>query len=225
MGKKVAIFIFLIIILLFLIFIIREFIVWNNLGLDKTNTMGRSEVIELVKKGTSYSNYYLSPESNPPATEEPLKADIYIKDNVMAYYINSQLTEWTDYNTGERIFISKSGDATTATIANDAKKQENTQYGVDYSEFLDENFEYKYLGEKDFSGRKAIVIQLKNGSNVKKYTIDKETGLIMEIEEFYKKYLFISFKTVVNENIKLDVVQEENVARPDLTNDVVEKAS
>lgn len=95
--------------------------------------------------------------------------------------------------------------------------------GFDYSLIADkEHFDYnfKYLGEKKIDDRIYVFVKVWNKENTEvmstKFVIDKETGLISERID-YTFYGILLIKITCNRNLKLDVVTEKEMVRPDLT--------
>ena len=179
--------------------------------------MSREEVLELLKKGEEYPNYHISFIGSNNE-----KYDIYVKDNVFVEYCNDEFRLREDYNNNEYIMIFKTADKEMAGINNNLQKQEYQQAGMDYSIVTESD--YKYLGEKELDGRQVIYIQLKNGSAYTKFAIDKETGIIINRIDLSKTFIFTTNKNESKRELKLDVVTDEDVARPDLSKyEVVEE--
>ena len=116
-------------------------------------------------------------------------------------------------------------DGNKAMVANNINLGQTNIYnqcGFDYSLIADtKNFkyDYKYLGEKEKDGRTLIMVSVwyeKEKGQPVKFSIDKETGLIFERID-YMKLGFLTMKITCNRNIKLDIVKDEDVAKPDLT--------
>ena len=185
----------LIVFLFIAIWGIREYVLWNDGKLQKDNPMSKEEVLELLKKGEKYPNYYIS-----FADSNNAKYDIYVKDNVLVEYYNNEFLLREDYNNNEYIMISKATDKEVAGISHSLRKQE-----------------YKYLGEKEVDGRQVIYIQLEDESAYTKFVIDKETGIIVNRIDLSKVFIFTAHKNETKRELKLDVVTDENVARPDLS--------
>lgn len=217
--KKVLTITLIILALILIGLTIREVTIHNDGKLDKSNPMTREEIIALLDKGATYNNYYY--HSSGP--EDEIQTEYYIKDNIQVIYQDSQLFEWRDYNNSEQILFW--GPKGTATIIGETPKSEYNQFGYDYSTMAKPEFynnEYEYLGETEENGRTIIIVKLKTVDGlqrgVNKYYIDKETGLILG--RFYSsKLLFIttSYSGSSNDrNVKIDVVTDEDVKRPDL---------
>lgn len=216
--KKVAL-IIVIFIVLILIAIggIREYVLWNDGDLQKDNSMSREEALELLKKGEEYPNYYIS-----FVDSDNVKYDIYVKDNVFVEYCNNEFRLREDYNTNEYIMIFKTADKEVAGINNSLEKQEYRQASMDYS--IVNKLDYKYLGEKEVDGRQVIYIQLEDDSAYTKFVIDKETGIIVDRIDLSKSFIFTTHKNESKRELKLDIVTDEDVARPDLSKyEVVEE--
>ena len=138
--RKIVLIIVLLIVFLFIaIWGIREYVLWNDGKLQKDNPMSKEEVLELLKKGEKYPNYYIS-----FADSNNAKYDIYVKDNVLVEYYNNEFLLREDYNNNEYIMISKATDKEVAGISHSLRKQEYQQAGMDYS--IVNKLEYKYLG-------------------------------------------------------------------------------
>ena len=104
--RKIVLIIVLLIVFLFIaIWGIREYVLWNDGKLQKDNPMSKEEVLELLKKGEKYPNYYIS-----FADSNNAKYDIYVKDNVLVEYYNNEFLLREDYNNNEYIMISKATD-------------------------------------------------------------------------------------------------------------------
>ena len=218
MKKKLIALVFILLIILLTLFI-REKIIYFNGNLEKNNIMSKEEIKQLLAKGENYENYYYSPTQEPQATNDEIKTEYYIKNGIVATYINSQLKQWVNYNTNEIIVLMQNNNQNTFVSSNSVERIQNTQNGVDYSEIIDNNYKYKYLGEKDFQHRKAIYIELRKDNIVKQFIIDKKSGLILESKLGIKKFGFITVNLVKSkENIKFDIVLDENVKKPILNN-------
>ena len=215
--KVVLIVVLCIVVLLIAIWGIREYALWNDGNLQKDNSMSREEVLELLKKGEEYPNYHISFIGSNNE-----KYDIYVKDNVFVEYCNNEFRLREDYNTNEYIMIFKTADKEVAGVNNNLEKLEYQQGSMDYS--IVNKLDYKYLGEKELDGRQVIYIQLKNGSAYTKFVIDKETGIIINRIDLSKAFIFTTNKNESKRELKLDVVTDEDVARPDLSKyEVVEE--
>lgn len=218
--RKILIGILIILAIIIIGLIVRETIIHNDGKIDKSNPMTREEIIALLDEGATYNNYYYCPSNE----EDTCKTEYYIKDNVQVIYNDSKLFEWVDYNNSEKILLW--GPQGTATIVGETTKAENNQNGFDYSTMTNPEFynnEYEYIGEKEENGRTIIIVKLttKNGllRGEDKYYIDKETGLILGRFNS-NKFLFITkfYAGGSNSrNVKIDVVTDEDIKRPDLT--------
>lgn len=192
--------------------------------LNKDNPMTREEVVELLEKGKEYPNYYYSSEDRwifGYITGN--KTESYKKGNIEKIVVSGELYRWTDYNNNENIIIIGEHDGKKyASVSNLDNFEENdeSQSGFDYSLIADEetfNTDFKYLGEKQVDGRDTIIVKVWNKDWVSvdstKFYIDKETGLIMRRID-YSALGFI--KIDCDRNVKMDIVTDEDVARPDL---------
>ena len=215
--KVILIVVLCIVVLLIAIWGIKEYALWNDGNLQKDNSMSREEVLELLKKGEEYPNYHVSFVGSNNE-----KYDIYVKDNVFVEYCNNEFRLREDYNTNEYIMIFKTADKEVAGVNNNLEKLEYQQGSMDYS--IVNKLDYKYLGEKELDGRQVIYIQLKNGSAYTKFVIDKKTGIIINRIDLSKAFIFTTNKNESKRELKLDVVTDEDVARPDLSKyEVVEE--
>lgn len=191
---------------------VRSAFLNNNGKLDKSNQMTKEEIISLLEKGATYNNYYYC--SNP---DDELKTEYYIKDNVVTCYVGSKLESWTNYNTGEEIRIW--GDK--ATISNNAKLPEDSQYGFDYSLISKEEIyglNYKYIGEKALMNSNVIIVEESNTNATTKFVINKQTGLILERIDLSKFFSITFLKIECNRNVKTDIVTNKDIEKPDLSN-------
>lgn len=209
-NKNILISIIIVIALIIIFFVIREFIIANEDGkLDKTNPMTREEIIALLEKGAQYDNYYFS-----IVDENEQKAEYYVKNNIVACYANSRLKTLTDFNSNTITHFNESGEVQST---GEITKPSNSQLGYSYSDVTDtENYDYEYLGEVVKNERNIVIIKLKSkGLNhyIKVY-IDKDTGLLLREVE-YNKILFISQKMFErSRKIKIGIVTDENIKNP-----------
>jgi len=211
----------ILLLLLILLWVIYEVSIYSDGKLDNSNPMSREEVIKLLEKGKTYSNYYYCSE-NIGLFNDKNKNEYYIKDKIVASYFNSRITNWTDYNTGDVISLFGENKAMLSSNVNVEQINIPNQYGFDYSLIADRehyNFDYKYLGQKEKYGKTLIMVSVwdeeEKGQPVK-FSIDKQTGLIFERID-YMKLGFLTIKLTCNRNVKLDIVTDEDVAKPDLT--------
>ena len=193
--------------------------------LNKDNEMTREEVIELLEKGKEYPNYYYSSESTWLFGKiDEIKTESYIKDNIVKVVVDGEVHSWTDYNNKEYIGmpIEYEGKKYISVSNNLDNFEENdqSQRGFDYSLISDEetfNTDFKYLGEKQVDGRDTVIVKVWNKDWVSvdstKFYIDKDTGLIMRRVD-YSALGFI--KIDCNRNVKMDIVTDEDIQRPDL---------
>jgi len=208
MNKKKRIFIIVLIIIVVCValYFLREFLILSDGKLDCSNPLDKEEVMELLKKGASYSNYYY----NPSSSKDTLNTEYYIKDNIVVCLINSKLVSWTDYNKGKEIRVWDTEDLKLISIkTSNIEMKENIQYGYD----LTRTEEYKYLGKKQVNNRSMIMVQLKTGEHRTKILIDEETGIIFGSVEFYKYGIF-TFKDNNDRKVKLNIVTEEDIKVP-----------
>lgn len=221
--KKVLKVLGIIIAILIVTLIIYYAVIHFDGFLNKDNPMTRSEVIELLEKGKEYPNYYYASESSWIfGSLNETKTETYIKDNIVKIVVDGETLEWTDYNTEEHIGLFELNGKETASVSNldNFETNEDSQSGFDYSLITREDIystEFKYLGEKQVDGRDTILVKVWNRDGFEvdstKFYIDKETGLIMRRVD-YAALGFI--KINCNRNVKMDVVTDEDIQRPDL---------
>ena len=154
-----------------------------------------------------------------------IKTEYYIKDGVIKCVNNGNILRWENYNTDEVISImgKNAGVSSLKSYYNygDERVLYN-QKGFDYSIIADEktfNTNFEYLGEKQYNGRMTILVQVWNKDNTKVnptiFYMDKDTGLIMKRIDYSAMGLI---KLDCNRNVKLDVVTDKDVERPNLDN-------
>lgn len=220
MKKKILITILIIIVLIMLILVIRE----SYLNYDKIENnneeYNRDQVIELLDKGSKYNNYYRT------VNTENGKEEFYYKDNILACYYDSKLKYWMNLTDGSRrmIFIDDYDSDSVGEVVdfeNIIFPMENTQLGY-YSTIYDtENFDFKYKGITKINDRDTLIVETdsKIDSSLKiKYYIDKQTGVIVKRTEFDKVLFLTKDKKEYDRGIRFDVVTDENIKEPDLTN-------
>ena len=227
--KKIFKIIGIIILSLLLIALIYYTIIHFNGFLKKDNVMTREEVVALLKKGEEYSNYYYSPEDYIFFKKvNEMKTEYYIKDDIIKCINNGKVLRWENYNTDEVISIMGKNDGKMYAGISSLKNyygDETARYSqrsFDYSIIADEkifNTDFEYLGEKQYNGRSTILVQVWNKDSIKAnstiFYIDKDTGLIMRRIDYSAMGLI---KLDCNRNVKLDVVTDKDVERPNLDN-------
>ena len=195
--------------------------------LNKDNRMTRTEIISLLEKGKEYTNYYYCPTVKTVfgATDEYLKTEIYIKDDIEKTIVDGKPLNWTNFKTREIITImGEHNGKKMASISNldsgSFETNEYSQHGFDYSTLAREdifNTDYEYLGEEEIDGRNTIIVKVWNKDGLKinstKYYIDKETGLIIKRVDYMTLGLV---KIICDRNIKMDTVTDADVERPNL---------
>lgn len=221
--KKVLKVLGIIIAILIVTLIIYYAVIHFDGFLNKDNPMTRSEVIELLEKGKEYPNYYYASESSWIfGSLNETKTETYMKDNIVKIVVDGETLEWTDYNTEEHIGLFELNGKKTASVSNldNFETNEDSQRGFDYSLITREdiyNTEFKYLGKKQVNGRDTILVKVWNKDGFEmdstKFYIDEETGLIMRRVD-YTALGFI--KIDCNRNVKMDIVTDEDIQRPDL---------
>ena len=229
--KKILKIVGIIILALILIILIYFSTIHFNGFLKKDNVMTREEVVALLKKGEEYPNYYYSPEDYILFRNlNEMKTEYYIKDGIIKCVNNGSILRWENYNTDEVISImGKNNEKMYAGISS-LKSYYNyedeailySQRGFDYSIIADEktfNTNFKYLGEKQYNGRTTILVQVWNKDSAKVnstiFYIDKDSGLVMRRID----YSAMGLKKVdCNRNVKLNVVTDNDVEKPNLDN-------
>ena len=222
--RKIFKIIGIIILSLVLIALIYFTIIHFNGFLKKDNVMTREEVVALLKKGEEYSNYYYSPEEYIVFKKvNEMKTEYYIKDGIIKCINNGKVLRWENYNTDEVISIMGKNAGVSSLKSYYNYGDETVLYnqkGFDYSIIADEktfNTNFEYLGEKQYNGRITILVQVWNKDSTKVnptfFYIDKDTGLIMKRIDYSAMGLI---KLDCNRNVKLDVVTDKDVERPNL---------
>lgn len=200
--------------------------------LDKSEPMTREEVVSLLEKGKEYKNYYYSPENRgisgfiEKLNKDYSKTEFYIKDNIVKIKVNGTDMRWENYNTGEIISIIEENEEKKYLFISTIDKyyrdsNVENQMGFDYSLISSEdifNTDFEYMGRRKINNRKTILVKVWNKESLKIcypiiFYIDEDTGLIMKRID-YTTMGFV--KIECDRNIKLDVVSEENVERPNL---------
>lgn len=206
-NKKILISIIIVIALIIIFFVTRELIIANEDGkLNKSNSMTREEIIALLEKGTQCDNYYFS-----IVDENNQKDEYYVKDNIVACYINSKLKTLTDFNSNTITYFN---DSVEIKSTENVTMPQDSQLGYSYSDVTDtQNYDYEYLGELVKNERNIIIIKLKSKdvNHYIKVYIDKDTGLLLGEKE-YNKLLFVSQKMFErSRNVKIGIVTDENI--------------
>ena len=203
-----------------LILVIREIYLNYDKIENNNEEYTRDQVIELLDNGSKYNNYYRT------VNTENGKEEFYYKDNILACYYDSKLKYWMNLTDGSRrmIFIDDYDSDSVGEVVdfeNIIFPMENTQLGY-YSTIYDtENFEFKYKGITKINDRDTLVVETdsKIDSSLKiKYYIDKQTGVIVKRTEFDKVLFLTKDKKEYDRGIRFDVVTDENIKEPDLTN-------
>lgn len=218
---KILLIVAIIIVLLLLSIFIREIVLSNEGNLDKSNPMTREEIISLLEKGADYNNYYYRYDPSI----DTLETEYYIKDGISVCYVDGKLQSWMNFNENEKeritIWDTKADDGKLiATVVKDFTTTESNQMSYDYSLVTDyENYDFEYLGQKGENGRDITVIEMQAiGSNTyTNFYIDNETGVIMARKDVSKALFITTYANYSNRNVQFDVVTDENVARPDLS--------
>ena len=220
MKNKILITILIIIVLIMLILVIREIYLNYDKIENNNEEYTRDQVIELLDNGSKYNNYYRT------VNTENGKEEFYYKDNILACYYDSKLKYWMNLTDGSRrmIFIDDYDSDSVGEVVdfeNIIFPMENTQLGY-YSTIYDtENFDFKYKGITRINDRDTLIVETdsKIDSSLKiKYYIDKQTGVIVKRTEFDKVLFLTKDKKEYDRGIRFDVVTDENIKEPDLTN-------
>lgn len=230
--KKILRIVGITILMLILIILIYFSTIHFNGFLKKDNVMTREEVVSLLKKGEEYPNYYYSSEEYMFFIKlNEIKTEYYIKDGVIKCVGNNgNILRWENYNTDEVISIMGENNEKMYAGISSLKSYYNygdeavlySQRGFDYSIIADEktfNTNFKYLGEKQYNGRTTILVQVWNKDSAKVnstiFYIDKDSGLVMRRID----YSAMGLKKVdCNRNVKLNVVTDNDVEKPNLDN-------
>ncbi len=220
------------ILIIFLILITAYEIVINFDGfLDKSNPMTREEVIELLEKGKRYPNYYYSSSESISGIIklDNNRTEHYIKDGIRKVVNDGKTTEWEDTNKDEIIYINGNKYATiTKKLESNNEQNEYSQNQFDYSIIANReqfDFNFKYLGEKQIEGRKYVLVKVWNKDSIEmfsstKFLIDKQTGLITKRTD-YTVFYGLLIDIVTDRNLKIDVVTNNDVERPNLDGYIV----
>lgn len=224
--KRIVLFFVIILIIVVIYFISIHF----NGFLNQNNEMSREEIVELLEKGTEYPNYYYSSKDVGLLgwiieKRDNNTTETYIKDNVIKVVVNGSTIRWENYNTNEIINImdEKNG-KNYAAITNVENYKQNSgndnQMGFDFSLISQEDVfdtDFEYMGIRKFKGRETILVKVWNKKSSKLnatiFYIDKDTGLIMRRID-YSALGFI--KIDCDRNVKLDIVTDADVQKPDL---------
>lgn len=215
--KKVLIGILLLLIIIAIVILCREYVLWNTGKLDTSNKMNRDEMITLLDKGATYPNYSYSSD----VRSGEIKTKTVVKDNKVFTYIGSNLIKSEDYNTGDTTnYWDKDGEKIEGEYNNPEISRYN-QHNYDYSLIADYehfgNYDYEYLGEKEDNGKTVILFQMNApkedafNSAGARFVVDKETGLILRRIEF-SKYLFITtYQNNCNRNVSFDEISDSEL--------------
>lgn len=221
-SKRILLIVFIIFIILLVSVFVREFILCNEGNLDKSNPMTREEIISLLEKGNDYSNYYYSYDSDL----DTLKTEYYMKDGISVCYVEGSLHSWINFNEDQQEYITiwdtkADNGKLIATITKNFTTTESNQMGYDYSLVTDyENYDFEYLGKKYDDERNITVIKMKakNSNTYTNFYIDSSTGVIMARKDVSKALFITTYMDFSNRNVQFDVVTNEDIKRPDLSN-------
>lgn len=221
-SKKILLIVVIIFMILLVSVFVREFILCNEGSLDNSNPMTREEIISLLEKGNDYNNYYYSYDSD----FDTLKTEYFIKDGISVCYVEGSLHSWINFNEDQREYITiwdtkADNGKSIATITKNFTTTESSQMGYDYSLVTDyENYDFEYLGKKYSNGRKVTVIKMKvkNSNTYTNFYIDSSTGVIIARKDVSKAFFITTYMNFSNRNVQFDVVTNEDIKRPDLSN-------
>ena len=225
MKKKVIIISLIVlvslVVLALIVALVREASIHNLGRLDRSNPMTREEVVELLQRGANHNNYYYAPD----IVEGEMFTETFVKDGIIATFLNSEIISWSDTNNNEFIHFWYMDERRFATISYDIQLEYN-QAGYDFSIIADtENFSYdfRYLGVIEEDGRSVIVIQLTDrdpdseSRGFVRFYIDRASGLIIRRTDVARVWFVTTWKYTNNRNVQLNVVTAEDVQRPDLS--------
>lgn len=195
------------------------YIILNPGKLNKSSPISREEIVSLLNKGSNYTNYYFSPEELNSKDNSYGTSETYIKDGVVVNYLNSESFTWENYNTNEALNFLTKDCKKYVGISHNLEKLSNSQHGIDYSIIAEPehySYKYKYLGETDFEGRTAILIEMKDNNSVIRFTIDKETGIILSRKDISKMFFITTHIVTTNMHVKINSVTDDDISRPNL---------
>lgn len=220
-AKKILKVIITILTLLILALIVQQIYIRYDGKIDKSDSMSKSEIIELLKKGEQYNNCLITYKPNQSSiTAEMLiypepKQRVYVKDKIMKSVIGDNVFRYVNYNTKESITIF---DHLQAFISDTNEEFSILGYTRECVE-NEEKYSFEYIGEKEINSRKTIIIKLTyNESNHNEYSkvyIDKETGVEYNSIYFYYKGPIL-IKNDENISVQFDCVTDADVKRPNI---------
>ena len=222
-NKKIFKILGIILTIILAILVIYFIAIHFNGFLNKNNSMTREEIIELLEKGKNYPNYYYSSEDRILFFNiNENKTEYFIKDNVIKCMNNGIFSSLTDYNNDEKISLLEINGKKYACISSldTFEKNLDSQNGFDYSVISEEeifNTNFEYMGEKNYKERTTILVRTWNKDGLKVnstiFYIDKDTGLVMRRIDYTTLGLI---KIDCNRNVKLDVVTDNDIEKPNL---------
>lgn len=182
---------------------------------DDSKPVTKEQAISLLKKGESYTNFYVTRRTNN--TKEEYERIEYLYKNgryIIEKYKKNGTKEifWNDLNTQECLEISNN----TIKIEKTAKTIKSQLNSV-ILDFLENpaKYEYTYVGETKINKKECVVFKLedKNANVIWSY-IDKTTGL--ELQTVYNNYIGLK-RFTVQWNININTVTDAQVAKPDIS--------
>lgn len=217
--KKVKKILIIFILILFII-LIREFIINNNEKIDKSNSLSREQIIQLLNKGATADNYSLK------RTTELGEEEMYYKNNILTYYINSDLKYWININPENKEFlIFDDFDDNIVSTVEDFEEMEfplpYTQLGYYITLYDTSNFDFKYIGKTQINNRNTIVAKSIDNTNPlsiveMKYYIDEETGIVVKRTDTYKCLIISTKSTTSDRGIEFNTVSDTKIAKPNM---------
>lgn len=226
--KKILVAITIMIILLVLVITGYEIYILYNGNLDKSNPMTREEISELLDQGAKYDNFLTRIEPGIMSYGYEIsgrpKEIIYVKDNVIKTVVGDRTWQYDNFNTDEHINILGYPIAFVSS-AKEYFGDYRQKNGIRYNNYINnsEEYDFEYLGKKEINGRDTVIVKFvdkKHMGDYNKIYIDKENGVIMNMENYYC-YGFIYIKTDFNMKVEFDCVTEEDVKRPNLIGYVI----
>lgn len=205
-AKNILLLLITLLVIVAVVTAVREICIRHEKGLNKSNPMSKEEVIKLIDNPTN--NYWIR-TSSEEIQGTLVQREILVKDGKIKVYLFSELSDWIDTQTKEKLQIDSKNK--TAILSHDGEPLKQSAY------FNDPSVEYKYLGEKEENNQTLIVVDLKGKTVDRRLTINKNTGIIEEIKEFEKKGFITTSITKDNIEVQYNNVTDQDVAKPELT--------
>lgn len=218
MLKKFLLIIFIILIIIFSLLIIREYKLNSEMNLEKSNPISQSDIITLLNKGCTYDNYYRKIQTSNGTVE------YYYKDNILTYYVNTELKYWMNLSENEKemIIITDSNNK----LANVVEGFDEIQFPSPHSQlgyvYNIQSNNFNYLGKISYNNRPTIVVKTSLKNNLKtyenKYYIDEKTGVIVKRTDIEKSAFITTSLEEFDRGIQFDIVTDSDIKKPDLQN-------